>query len=151
MTPAGTTTAVSDDFLKFASEAINNTDSTEGVLRSAISRAYYAVFLLARDQLFGTDGAELKKHIRKQLRKEFKKISKKDPGSHQQIIFAVSQKAITLSQQMSQLHEARINADYFFSAEKLRHLPHKDWQAYAKETVELAQLLQKEAANLPRF
>jgi hypothetical protein len=152
MTPAGTTKSVSDEFLRFASEATQNASSTEGVLRSAISRAYYAIFLLARDQLFGSDGEALTNKVRKKLRRDFKQRSNKDlSGSHREILFAVSTKKITLSQQMGQLYEARLDADYRFSQKNLTRIPHNSWQEYAKETVELAEFLHQEAAKLTRF
>ena len=152
MTPAGTPKSVSDEFLQFASDAIDNVAATEGVLRSAISRAYYAIFILAREQLFGSDGAELTQRVKKKLRKDYrKKLSKDLVGSHQEILFAVSLKKITLSQQMRQLYQARINADYHLSTKNLLPIVHTTWQAFAKETVELAQLIQQEAARLSRF
>src|SRR5688572_22330898 len=88
------------------------------------SRAYYAIYLVARDQLFGSDGVELKR-IRKQLQKNFRRRNRnRNAGRHEEILFAVSYKALTLHQQMNQLQEARINADYFFSQTRLASLPH---------------------------
>ena len=45
MNSTGTQPAISDEFLRFAQEAVQNQQSGEGRLRSAISRAYYAVYL----------------------------------------------------------------------------------------------------------
>jgi hypothetical protein len=152
MTPVGTTKSVADEFLRFASDAISDPASNEGILRSAISRAYYAIFLLARDQLFGPDAVMLTKQTKKKLRRDFKKSANRDlAGSHQEILFAVSRKTITLSQQMRQLYQARINADYHLSAKNLASISHASWRDFAKETVELAQLIQQDTARLPRF
>ena len=153
MKAVGTTKSVSDEFLKFASEAIKSSNPSEGCFRSAISRAYYAVYLLARDQLSGPDGIGLKANI-KQLGKAFKQRNpnkKSYLATHQATLFAISYQSMTLQQQMSQLYEARINADYFFSQTKLAPVPHLSWESYAKETVELAHLLQKDAATLTKF
>lgn len=158
ITSSASQESISDDFLHIASEAVRNAQSSEGALRSAISRAYYSVFLTARDKLFGSDQIQLTNTIRKQLSKKFKKSKQKEPGSHDIIIFAITEikqtstiKPISFSQQISQLKEARIHADYHFSTTNLARIPYSTWQEYAKENIELASQLLPIARRLPSF
>jgi len=61
-----------EDFFDFAASIVRDQQANEAALQSAISRAYYAVFLTTRDSLFGLDGVLLKKGLRKQLEKKFR-------------------------------------------------------------------------------
>ena len=144
--------------MHLASEAIRNEQSSEGALRTAIGRAYYAVFLTVRDQLFGPDGTRLTRTIRKRLRKRFRQARRWDPGSHDLVIFAITDitptvtlRPLGLSQQVSQLKEARIHADYYFTLDNLRGIPKDSWREYADESIALASQLLPVARKLPSY
>lgn len=148
--------SISDDYLHLAADATRNQHSSEGTLRTAISRAYYAVFLTVRDQLFGPDGARLKSETEKKLRKKFWQKHKRNPGSHDLVIFAIADIKPTttlrpqvFSQQVSQLKEARVHADYHFTLDNLKDIPKDNWREYAEESVELASQLLPVARRLP--
>lgn len=136
--------SVASDFLHLASEAIRDTASSEGTLRTAVSRLYYAVYLTIRDRLFGSDGVGLSAPVRKRLRREFKTTYHWDPGSHDLVIFAITKTRRTrtlnplmLFEQVSQLKEARVHADYHFTADNLRGISKDSWQDYAAENAAL--------------
>jgi len=147
MNSPGAQSAISDEFLRFAQEAIQNQQSGEGRLRSAISRAYYAVLLTVRDQLFGPDAAQLTKSRRKKLQHQVKgkSGSKTGLGSHDFIISAITLirpsgtlSPVTLSQKVRLLKNARVHADYDFTSVNLNAIPQLSWRDYAKDNVELA-------------
>jgi len=124
------------------------------MLRAAISRAYYAVFLTVREQLFGPDGRRLTKRIRKHLNKK----SKSNLRSHDVFIFAITDvqpsatlSPVVLSQQVGQLKEARIHADYNFSLDKLKTIPKQTWREYAEEAIPLALHLLTVTRKLPPY
>ena len=156
ITGSATQAAIADDFLRLASVTVRCKRASEAALRSAIRRAYYAVFLTARDHLFGADGSRLIGPKRKQLRKKFQQKAFREPGSHDLVIFAVTEvprsaalKPIVLAQQVEQLKEARVYADYFYSTQKLRGVPYDNWRDYATKSVELASQLLPSARRLP--
>jgi hypothetical protein len=149
--------SIFDDFFHLASQAIKDTESSEGALRTAISRAYYAVFLTARDQLFGPDETGLTSSKRKKLRKKFGQ-KKRPVGSHDWIIFAISDikptvtvRPLTLQSQVSQLKEARVHADYHFTSQNLQGIPYNTWREYATKVVELASQVLPVARQLPPY
>lgn len=155
---SGSQSSIAGDFLHLASEAIRSEQSSEGALRTAISRVYYAVYLTARDQLFGLDGTGLTGGKRKLLEREFRLKRRRDPGSHDLIIFAITdiQKTptlnpLTLSQQVGQLKEARIHADYHFTTGKLMAIPEDNWRDYAEKNIALASQLLAVARKLPSY
>ncbi|MDP2726108.1 MAG: hypothetical protein Q8P59_01060 [Dehalococcoidia bacterium] len=144
------------DFFHLAAQTVRDNGSSEAALRTAISRAYYAVLLATRDKLFGPDGLRLTGPIRKQLGKKFGVKTKRNPGSHDLIIFAITDvektatlNPLTLSQQLGQLKEARVHADYHFAEDNLEDIPKADWREYAVENVTLASQLLPMAEGLP--
>lgn len=151
-------TAISDGFLRLATEIVKNSQSPEGELRTAISRAYYSVFLTVRDRLFGADGIGLTKSIRKKLNHRFEQKHQRNPGSHDRILFALTDltfsstiRPLTLSQQISQLKVARVHADYHFTIGKLQEIPYDTWSVYANHMVALASQLLPDARRLPSY
>ena len=130
-----------------AAQSVKGNAATEGCLRSAISRAYYSVFLTVRDQIFGEDGKQLKNNkLKKELNKSFqtKTKNKRYLNSHEIVIFALSQlkstvtlQPLALSQQLRQLREARVYADYTFNKQELKQIPFNNWTDYAKQMVAL--------------
>ncbi len=158
ITGSATQAAIADDFLRPASVTVRCKRASEAALRSAISRAYYAVFLTARDQLFGADGSRLIGPKRKELGKKFRRKNSRHPGSHDIVIFAVTEvrpsaalKPIVLAQQIEQLKEARVCADYHFTEHNLQGLPYDNWRECATKSVELASQLLASARRLPRL
>ena len=155
----GSRASICNDYLRLASEAVRDSQSSEGSLRTAISRAYYAVFLSVRDHLFGPDGANLTSRKRNKLVRKFRQAQKKSkwyPGSHDLIIFSITDviltgmvRPVTLSQQVSQLKEARIHADYDFTSQNLKNIPYSTWREYANESIALASQLLPLAEKLP--
>lgn len=148
----------SDGFLRLATEIVQNSQSSEAALRTAISRAYYLVFLTVRDQLFGADEIGLTRAIRKILRRRFQQKYPWDPGSHDLILFALTDLAfssttrpLTLSQKISQLKVARVHADYHFTIGNLQDIPCDTWSAYANHMVALASQLLPDARRLPSY
>jgi uncharacterized protein (UPF0332 family) len=152
--------SVSDDFLHLAAEILRDPQSSEGALRSAISRAYYAVFISVRDQLFGPDATKLTKPIRKQLNKRYQQVRRRklELGSHDIIIFALTEirhktklPVLTLSTQVGQLKEARVHADYDFTSSNLQSVAKNSWRDYAEETTVLASQVLPLARRLPSY
>ena len=150
--------SISDEFLQLASQIVRDSQSKEGALRAAVSRAYYSVFLTVRDELFGPDGVRLTTPIRKQLDQKFQRKKKQWPGSHERILFAITVLAptaiirpITLCQQISLLKEARTCADYYFTSDNLKDIPYNTWSKYANEMVALASQLLPVARKLPPY
>ena len=149
---------ICDSYLGLSSEIVRNNKSNEGALRTAVNRAYYSVFLTARDRLFGPDGTGLTKTIKKRIAKIFKQQHTWNPQSHEQIIFAISELSTTgtiyplaLSQQIGELQEARVHADYHFTAETLKDIPYGTWSEYADRMVALASQLLPAAKLLPPY
>ncbi len=147
-----------EDFFDFAASIVRDQQANEAALRSAISRAYYAVFLTTRDSLFGLDGVLLTKGLRKQIEKKFKSREKRKPGSHEIVAFALEDKAskdksikITSCQEISQLREARVLADYRLSSQCLSEIDKESWRELALETVELTSQVLPVAKQLPRY
>lgn len=124
------------EFLFLAAEIVRSDTSNEGALRTAISRAYYAVFLTVRDRLFGPDASRLKHKVRQSLDKEYgQRNPGKSPGSHERIIFAITElkpsghlNPVVLSQQLGQLKEARTRADYLLTKERLKDVECDTWR-----------------------
>lgn len=157
MITSGSQSSVADDFLHLASDAVRDAQASEGALRSAISRAYYAVFLTVRDQLFGLDAISLSNKERKDLERKFRKAHSRAPGSHDLVIFALADvqpnktvHPLTLQQQVRQLKEARVHADYHFTAGTLKGVAKQSWREYAEECVIIASQLLPTTRRLPR-
>ncbi len=146
-----------EEFFSFASSIVREPTANEAALRSAVSRAYYSVYLIARDRLFGLDGGQLTARIRKEIAKKFQLKHKlkrqRGLGTHEVVIFAILDKpdSVTLSHQLDQLREARINADYKMNQECLSSVGKQSWREYAKETIELATLILPLAKRLPPY
>jgi len=144
-----------EQFFKFATVIVGDANANEAALRSAISRAYYATFLVSRERLFGLDGVGLTKATKKRIIKKFRLVHKKkrEPGTHEIISFAIFDKTkkVTLSQQLEQLKDARVNADYKLSEDVLLDVGKSSWKAYAEETMQLASQVLPLAKTLPSY
>jgi hypothetical protein len=145
-----------EGFFSYASSAVREPSASEAALRSAISRAYYAVFLVARDRLFGTDAVGLTAQVKKIIIRDFQiRTGRKrsDLGIHETVIFAIryKRKHITLSDQLDQLREARVNADYRMSGKCLSNVGKQSWLEYAEESMQLAALTLPLAKRLPSY
>ena len=115
------------------------------------------MYLTVRDQLFGPDETWLTQSKRKQLQKKFGK-GKRPPGSHELVILAITDIKATgtmgplvLSQQVSQLKEARVHADYHFTLVNLNRIAEESWREYAEKSVALASQLLPVARLLPSY
>lgn len=145
------------EFFSFAGSIVHDTNADEAALRSAISRAYYSVYLVARDSLFGLDEMRLTAAIRKQIASKFsrryRQRRRRKLGTHETVIFAILDKTnnITLSQQVDQLREARVNADYKMSQQCLSDLGKQSWRQYAQETMQLGSLVLPAVKRLPPY
>jgi len=144
------------EFLSLASSLRTSVQFQEGALRTAVSRAYYTVFLTVRDKLFGPDGKGLSRKVKKRLAKKFER--KLNPGVHELVLLAIidhpnikEKKKITLYQQIAQLKEARVHADYHFSLENLKNIPYDTWAEYTKKMIDLASLILPDAEKLPPY
>lgn len=145
-----------DEFFSFASLICRDSSADEASLRSAISRAYYAVFLAARDSLFGTDAVGLSDPVKKRIIRNFqvrRKEKRRGLGIHETVIFAILDRtnSITLSGQLDQLREARVNADYRLSHRCLLDVGKRSWREYAEETMQLAALILPLMKRLPSY
>ncbi|MBI4329862.1 MAG: hypothetical protein HY673_01110 [Chloroflexi bacterium] len=72
-------------------------------------------------------------------------------GSHEVIIFAASEKSVSLSQQLDQLKEARVLADYRLGRQYLTSVGKQSWLDYARDTLALASQVLPAARKLPRY
>lgn len=147
-----------DGFFNFAGTIVRDPNANDAALRSAISRAYYAVFLTARDALFGIDELSCTKAVKKKIAKNhhiYYGIKSKHPylATHQRVIFSVLDKTnnITLHQQLEQLKEARVRADYIRNDTCLLEVNKQSWRDYAKETMQLATLVLPITKRLPSY
>lgn len=146
-----------DGFFSFAGSIVREPTANEAALRSAISRAYYSVYLVARDSLFGLDErcltTKMKREIAAKFRVRHKLKKQRGLGTHERVIFAILDKTnnVTLSQRLDQLREARVNADYKMNQECLSNVGKQSWREYVKETMELASLVLPLARKLPSY
>lgn len=145
------------EFFTFAGSIIQDPNANEASLRSAISRAYYSMFLIARDIFFGTDQARLSSPVRKQIDRSYQ-LRYSRPNNfklhdHERVIFIIEDKAknIVLSQQLDQLREARINADYKMDQACLANVGKQSWRDYATETMQLATQILPSLKTLPPY
>lgn len=138
------------DFFKLASNLGRRPNADEATHRSAISRAYYAVFLSARDKLFGFDEVQLTEPVKKKLRKKHKLEKGDHPGSHELIIFAVSLQSLVLSQQLDLLKTARVIADYKLDPKHLKSQGFTTWKDYSHQNLTLTSQLLPTVSALKR-
>ena len=136
-----------EEFFRFSATITRDPTADEARLRSAISRAYHATHLIARDRLFGLDARLFSKSVKKAIRR---KIAG-DVGSHALIIFAVSEKSKTVGQQLGQLKDARVIADYKLDQKHLAAAGKNSWRDYAEETLALASQVLPSVKRLPRY
>jgi hypothetical protein len=144
------------EFFSFASSILRDSSANEAALRSAISRAYYSAHLVARDRLFGADGVRLTARIRRKIKKSLQLRSHKkqrELGMHVLVVFAVQERAniVTLSQQLDQLREARVDADYKTNQKCLKDIGKQSWREYAEETMQLTALILPLLKRLPSY
>jgi hypothetical protein len=145
-----------EEFFHYASLILHDPLASEAQLRTAISRSYYSLFLIARDKLFGTDEHYLTSGIRKKILKSYQiRIDKKKKhlATHELVIYAINDKThnVTLFQQLDQLREARVNADYKMSQKLLADLGKKSWRDYAEENMQLAALVLARVKTLSSY
>lgn len=146
-----------EDFFSYAGSIVSDANSNEAALRSAISRAYYSMFLIARDRLFGLDQVQLnntkRKQVDKQLLIQYSGKRKKQLGVHERVILCVCDKTqnITLYQQLDQLREARVNADYKMSHSCLSTVGKTSWREYAEETLQLSSQILPDLKRLASY
>lgn len=144
-----------DDFLSLAGNILKYPKADEATVRTAISRAYYSVFLNARDHLFGADTRFLTNKIKKEINKKFQIISgnKRELGSHEIVSFTIKAKTgnITLSDQLNKLRRAKVNADYKTSIDCLLAEGKPSWRVYAEETCQLASQVPPHVRKLPNY
>ncbi|MCL0066156.1 hypothetical protein M1N79_04700 [Dehalococcoidia bacterium] len=146
-----------EEFFGFAGSIVRDSSAKEAALRSAISRAYYSVYLVARDRLFGMDETQLTANIRKRISEKSQQRHRRrrwrELGTHERVIFAIQDKTnnVTLSQQLDQLREARVNADYRMNQNCLSNLGKQSWRELAEETMQLATLILPLAKRLPSY
>ena len=93
--------------------------STEAELRTAISRAYYACHIMARDRMFGSDATGLRRKDREMLARD-KRVSE-----HVVVSKAIatnsgmrSGAAKRLSDQLGELRSMREQADYHCNSDR---------------------------------
>ena len=149
--------SVSTEFLELASRILRDSQAQEGAMRTAISRSYYSVYLTVRDRLFGPDGRGLRRLERKLTRK-FRRKRKRALGSHELVLFAITDfsptalmRPLTLYEQIDELKEARVHADYHFTDENLKDIPYDAWSEYADRMVALASQILPVARQLPSY
>lgn len=99
------------DYFAFAQQIVSNSPSEAGQ-RAAISRAYYACHLTARDQLYGIDGSGLTNPVKKKL--------KSGNSEHRAVYLTISSNPYLsigrrkrLSDELGQLKDMRETADYY--------------------------------------
>ncbi len=150
--------SVSTEFLELASRILRDSQTQEGGMRTAISRSYYSVYLTVRDQLFGPDGRGLSRRAQSKLAKRFRRKRKRAPGSHELVLFAITDlsptatmRPLTLYQQIDELKEARVHADYHFTNENLKDIPYDTWPEYADRMVALASQILPVSRRLPSY
>lgn len=143
-------------YFSFAGSIVRDPNADEASLRSAISRAYYSLFLIARDNLFGLDEVKLTSSVIKRIVGNYQLATRKKKArlaTHELVIFAIQDKTknITLSQQIDQIREARVNADYRRDQKCLSDIGKESWREYAEETMQLAALILPMVEKLPSY
>ena len=112
-------------FLVLAARLVHH-GSEEADYRCAVSRAYYACHLSARNALFGIDGAKMKA----------------SESPHGLVISAISDKTIAVK--LDELRELRIQADYYTNPRHrraravFRKYRTNEWSDLAKRALALA-------------
>jgi hypothetical protein len=150
-----------EDYFTWASTIARNPASSEAELRSSISRAYYAVFLVTRDTLFGgIDAPDLTRRVRDKLRIRYggRLGAAGGPGSHEVVLSAANEAAIQTKvivslQQLVQLEHSRILADYWRVPTHYHLAPVQvtSWLQFARDSLALASGLLPTVKRLPRF
>jgi hypothetical protein len=131
------------DFFRLAEQLAKDADN-EAAQRSAISRAYYACHLTARDRIYGLDKAGLSRAVRRRI------AGDRRVGDHEAIVVAVAKNttfkrgaAKKLSDQLSELQELRELADYLRDTDgaaiqdSFEHYRAKDWNGLARTALAL--------------
>ena len=129
----------------------------EAAFRTSIGRAYYSCFLTARDQLFNIDAANLTRRI-------FRSLNLPRGNSHEAVIKALANhpsiqpaRAKRLSDQLRQLKDNRIQADYTRDPQNPRRASvfatHQvtDWSGLAHVSMILASNLILDLKSIPIF
>ena len=126
--------------------------------RTAIGRAYYACFLVARDQMFGLDGATLSGPVRRRV------VGHRRAGSHEVVLEAIKShprlgpaRGKRISDQLGQLKDMRIQADYYRDTQNRNTISifttntANDWIGLANAALALASNLLPELQRLRSY
>ncbi|MBI4188843.1 MAG: hypothetical protein HY529_06520 [Chloroflexi bacterium] len=149
--------SICNDLFILASDIVKDKDSQEHQLRTAVSRAYYCVFLTVRDRLFGPDAINFTSRKQKLLDRKYR-TKGRPSGSHERILVALEDipatavlRPLTLLHQIDELKEARVHADYDFTHDRLKDVPYATWTEYANHMVALASQVLPLARRLPSY
>ena len=109
-------------------------DAPEANYRSAVSRAYYACYLTARDRIYGLDAQP------------------QTASAHAGLIKEIRDR--TLAEQMDKLMRMRVCADYRTSLTRVREFFHENqiangWMDLADRAVSLANAMRQDLSQLP--
>ena len=150
-------------FFGLAQKLLTSTPD-EAECRTAITRAYYSCFLVARDQMFDIDQSRLTSGKRKRISRIASSKRTRQLGSHDLIIAAVANhgtlkaaRAKRLSDQLSELRDMRVQADYFRNPQNpntvsvFARYAVSDWEALAHFAMTLASNLLPDLQRIPRF
>lgn len=114
--------------------------------------------MTVRDKLFGPDDIRLTKTKRDRLRRRFRVYRHRPPGSHDEVLYALTDlrptsiiRPLALYYQVDQLKEARTHADYHFTDDKLKDIPCDTWSEYANQMVALASQILPVTRQLPPY
>ena len=101
-----------EDFFRLADRMLHRWKN-EAVHRSVIGRSYYTCYLISRDRMFGADGLWL-------TEKKIRNILGRAGGRHEAVVRAILNApglgpgtAKVLSDQLGQLKDMRVQADYY--------------------------------------
>ena len=152
------------DFFSLANLLVQS-PSNEAQARSAISRAYYACYLTARDQMFGVDHRQLTDPVWSRISQAAGLRRARRAGSHEVIILALAQNANIrtpglakqLSDSLDQLKGQRVQADYYRDPSHQNTVAlfaqHSvsDWSGLGHQALALAAQLLPDLRRVPSF
>lgn len=121
-------------FLHLAKTISAGTNSSEAEFRTSVGRAYYAVFLIARDRLFILGRLDSIEEI---------------PDLHSKVVKEVRSIKRPLGDKLDALRRIRVQADYVLSAQDTRYQQqYGDWQNNWSRTQVIAEQIHTHIQNL---
>ncbi|MBI2320924.1 MAG: hypothetical protein HYU88_02210 [Chloroflexi bacterium] len=126
------------DFLTVA-ENLHQNGKLEAEFHTLVGRAYYALFLVARDRLFPSAVPP------RSIRRRAARGRAKDIPIHKAVLDEVSRRNSAVGGKFERLHVLRITADYYRQPQDTTML---DWRANAQEALLISRNIVKRICSI---